>query len=248
MSKSETTSIFAERLTDLINDEKISLGKLEEATGISKSALSKYTNNEAEAPITNVVKLAKHFNVSADYLLGISGAPTNDKDLQFICDYTGLSLESVETLNKYCTMIIPTLPGMSKRIFEFKEIFSVLDDIIQNQNVVTGLIDILKMNKQVKKDCREIEKFIALVENVKTRDDYEQVCQEYFEYIEKFGEKANYLEFKISKDFEWVFKRYYYSEYKKRNELSDFCDKKFEKLYEIYEDYTGDENADNNKA
>lgn len=102
MPKSETTSTFAERLTDLINDEKISLGKIEEATGISRSALSKYTNNEAEAPITNVVKLAKYFHVSADYLLGVSDAQTNDKDVQFICDYTGLSAEAIKNIRQLC--------------------------------------------------------------------------------------------------------------------------------------------------
>ena len=102
MPKSETTKIFAERLSDLIADKNISLGKLEQMTGISKSALSKYTNDEAEAPITSIVKLAQYFDISADYLLGLSDARTADKDLQFVCDYTGLSAESIEKLRNYC--------------------------------------------------------------------------------------------------------------------------------------------------
>ncbi len=98
MPKNATTEKFAEILTDLIADKKISLEKLGNEIGVSKATLSKYTNNEAEAPIGNIVKLAKYFNVSTDYLLGVSSAKTNDKDLQFICDYTGLSAEAIETL------------------------------------------------------------------------------------------------------------------------------------------------------
>ncbi len=100
MPKNATTETFAERLADLIADRNISLDKIGKEIGVSKSTLSKYTNDEAEAPIGTLVKLANYFNVSADYLIGISEAKTNNKDLQFICDYTGLSNETIETLHK----------------------------------------------------------------------------------------------------------------------------------------------------
>lgn len=98
MPKNETTETFAERLADLIADKNISLEKIGKEIGISKSTLSKYTNDEAEAPIGNLVKLANYFNVSADYLLGISEAKTNNKKLQFVCDYTGLSAEAIKKI------------------------------------------------------------------------------------------------------------------------------------------------------
>lgn len=102
MSKSETTAVFAERLTDLINDFDISYRDLEKCTGISASAISKYTNEGAQAPITTVAKLAKYFGVSADYLLGISDAKTSDKDIQAVCDYTGLSAEAIKNIRQLC--------------------------------------------------------------------------------------------------------------------------------------------------
>lgn len=98
MTETNTTKIFSDRLDDLMYERKITLRDLESATGISRSALNNYKRDVSECGINNVVKLAKYFGVSADYLLGLSDAETNDKDVQFICDYTRISAEAVESL------------------------------------------------------------------------------------------------------------------------------------------------------
>ena len=38
--------------------------------------------------------------MSADYLLGLSNTPTTNKNIQFICDYTGLEENTIEELRK----------------------------------------------------------------------------------------------------------------------------------------------------
>ena len=43
-------------------------------------------------------KLAEHFHVSADYLLGLTDVKTEDRDLRFVCDYLGLSEETVKAM------------------------------------------------------------------------------------------------------------------------------------------------------
>lgn len=56
--------------------------------------------SDSRKPKVDVIKaLAQHFNCSTDYLLGLSDAPTNDKDLSFVCSYTGLSQEAVSYLH-----------------------------------------------------------------------------------------------------------------------------------------------------
>lgn len=66
----------------------------------------------------DIIAIANHFGVSADYLLGRSEAPTSDKDLQAVCDYTGLSPDTVERLRK-----IPSYVGG-------KESFPLLDEAL----------------------------------------------------------------------------------------------------------------------
>jgi transcriptional regulator with XRE-family HTH domain len=46
--------------------------KLSKATGISEGLISDYKNDKVKPAIENLVKIADYFNVSADYLLGLS--------------------------------------------------------------------------------------------------------------------------------------------------------------------------------
>lgn len=66
----------------------------------------------------DIIAIANHFDVSADYLLGRSEAPTSDKDLQAVCDYTGLSPDTIKRLRE-----IPSFVGG-------KESFPLLDEAL----------------------------------------------------------------------------------------------------------------------
>lgn len=99
MTGTETTKTFQTRFEDLMIESGKPLRDIANDTGISRAALNNYANDKAEIGINNVVKLAKYFNVSADYLLGLSDAKTNDKELQAICDFVGLNECAVLTLN-----------------------------------------------------------------------------------------------------------------------------------------------------
>lgn len=63
------------------------------------STITKYYNGDRHLSVSAIRKFANYFNVSSDYLLGLSNAPTNDKNLQAICDYTGIDVQNVLRLN-----------------------------------------------------------------------------------------------------------------------------------------------------
>ena len=62
---------FAERLVELRAENNISQAKLALALGISNGTIAFWETNKAEPTAPNIVLVAKFFNVSADYLLGI---------------------------------------------------------------------------------------------------------------------------------------------------------------------------------
>jgi len=93
--KKQITSEFATRLMDLIYDSKESISYLADKTGVASGALSKYQNSINEPSISNLVLIANHFNVSTDYLLGLTNVKTRDIDIQAICKKTGLSEKSI---------------------------------------------------------------------------------------------------------------------------------------------------------
>ena len=62
-----------EKLKDLRVERGLTLEQLEKQTGISRSALGQYENNEyKDISHTTIVTLARFYGVSADYLLGLT--------------------------------------------------------------------------------------------------------------------------------------------------------------------------------
>lgn len=103
MAKSEITKIFSERLEELTErkkdiDYKLSDKQQAEQMGIPYPTFTKYKNNTAECPISTVVKIARYYNVSTDYLLGLQREPTNDANIIAITEYTGLTKKAVEKI------------------------------------------------------------------------------------------------------------------------------------------------------
>lgn len=103
--KKEIDGNFAKLLSELLQKVKTENGIIQDdvakAIGVSRQALGKWANGETVPDILDLKKLAKYFNISADYLLGLTNNKTNDITVKAICEYTGLSDEAVESLADY---------------------------------------------------------------------------------------------------------------------------------------------------
>lgn len=89
---------FGERLGDLISNSKTTATALAKDTGLSQSAISDYLNKDRAPDCATVYALARHFSVSADYLLGIDPIPATNLTVRDIHRKTGLSEENVNRL------------------------------------------------------------------------------------------------------------------------------------------------------
>lgn len=63
---------FAERVVELLEEKNITKYKLAQDTGISKSVLSDYCLGKVQPTADVIITVAKYFDVSCDYLLGLS--------------------------------------------------------------------------------------------------------------------------------------------------------------------------------
>ena len=93
---SDATKSFADKLQDLISEDGGTIRELVAATKVS--SLSKYQNDAAEAGINSLVKIARYFNVSTDWLLGLSDCKSISGNAKTASMFTGLSTESVRAL------------------------------------------------------------------------------------------------------------------------------------------------------
>lgn len=95
-----TNETFAERLKTLRENAGKKRQEVADSLGITRASLEYYEKGKRKPDIEVLVKIAEYYKVSTDYLLGLSNAQTVDKDIQFICDYTGLSEKAVNMLVK----------------------------------------------------------------------------------------------------------------------------------------------------
>lgn len=100
--KKEIDGNFAKLLSELLQKVKTKNGIVQDdvakAIGVSRQALGKWANGETVPDILDLKKLAKYFNVSSDYLIGLSDNKTTKAELRMVCDYTGLSKENIEVI------------------------------------------------------------------------------------------------------------------------------------------------------
>lgn len=62
---------FAERLKELRSEKSLSIQALSKATDIGVASICRWENGQADIKIDQLITLARFFDVTADYLLGL---------------------------------------------------------------------------------------------------------------------------------------------------------------------------------
>lgn len=89
---------FKDRLRELRIEKKCSVRSLAESLEKSESAIRMWETGKAKPDADTLIKLSDFFEVSTDYMLGISGVKTLDTDMQALCSMTGLSEKAIANI------------------------------------------------------------------------------------------------------------------------------------------------------
>ena len=96
MSQAYLPGDTRQRIQDLIKDSSITQAELAGIIGLSESALSRYLKGQTQMLGDGyIIKIAKHFNVSTDFLLGETDIPDRKN---YDIEELGLSAESAKLL------------------------------------------------------------------------------------------------------------------------------------------------------
>lgn len=100
--KYDRTQGFPKRLFDLLGGENADRGeyaKLAREIGVSTAAISNYISGLTGVSADNLIAIAKYFNVSTDYLLGLDDVPKRQgSPLSATAAYLGLPEDILEVL------------------------------------------------------------------------------------------------------------------------------------------------------
>ena len=91
-------SIFATRFRKLIETRKDTQSNISKTLKIARQTVSMYYNGETIPTADKLYQIAVYFNVSADYLLGLTGEPAADEVVRAMCEETGLHSAAIESL------------------------------------------------------------------------------------------------------------------------------------------------------
>ena len=101
------------KIRSLREERKINQQKVAMDLQISQASISKYEVGSAEPDIGTIIKLAEYFNVSTDYLLGVSEtkkpltkSDLTDKEIEHLVTYRSLSKTQIEKVGAYIQGIL----------------------------------------------------------------------------------------------------------------------------------------------
>ena len=91
--------IFAQRLRLLMTEHSTKQTDLAEHLGLTRQAISKYADGSVLPNIENLQKICEFFNVSSDYMIGLSNSESVVDEERYCSDFTGLNTNSIKVLN-----------------------------------------------------------------------------------------------------------------------------------------------------
>lgn len=90
---------FSKRLAYLLSYTKTTQIKLAEILGSTRQSISEYVTGRSLPNAEKIRKIADYFNTSSDYLIGRTEALSFSTDMISMCNYTGLSEDSLNRLH-----------------------------------------------------------------------------------------------------------------------------------------------------
>lgn len=136
------TEEFAKRLKQLRLAKGVSLQKAAEALGVTPQSLSLYEKGLRTINIDLLNEVARYFEVSADYLIGLSDVGSTDTDMKAVCDFVGLSEEAVKRLQQI-NLRLQKKEGIRQYPKTTNECYKLCLNIFINEYLDDFLIEIL---------------------------------------------------------------------------------------------------------
>lgn len=163
-------NVFIKNLSKLIEDKKTenkTQNQIADEIGISTGALSKYLNGNATPKADVLYLLAKYFNVTTDYLLGLSDVKTTDPELKNVCNYTGLNENTIAffrysrytELSLFIEFLIFELFSTDIECLKFYDGYLMNDSI--NSEYILNCIDISNRIEEIEEELNKAEERVS---------------------------------------------------------------------------------------
>ena len=122
------TEKFASNLIKLREENNMTQEQFAKKIGITRQSLSLYEKAERTINIDVLTTITKKFDVSADYLLGLSEVRSVDSNIKVACEVTGLSEKSIDNIKNGC------FP--SEEVYNKELVFIMLNSLLSSAEIL----------------------------------------------------------------------------------------------------------------
>ena len=178
-----SNTIFTERFKELFDKDNIPYIQLGNKTGVRQSLLNNYYNGKSFPTIENLIKISQYYNVSTDYLLGLSNNSTTDTTAQGVCNYFGINERVVQGIKDNIDDLFEDLDEDER-----EETQQVLEKVVTSETYILSYITQEILDAIVTKDSDNFFKSAAWKNNAHIQD-----------MLSFAPDTFNYNEFKIYK-------------------------------------------------
>lgn len=93
------SNIIAERILTLRRNANERQEDLAKALNCNRGTIANYEKGARTPDAETLAQIAKHYNTTTDYIVGLSDVTTSNITVKEICDYTGLCEETINVLH-----------------------------------------------------------------------------------------------------------------------------------------------------
>lgn len=221
-----------ETIKKLRTDNHLTQVEFAEKLNCNRQKIADWERGKSTPSADDLTILSSVFNVSADYLLGLTENKTIDEELKFVCNYTGLNEDSVKTLSGHVydirTTDILNLLLSEEKYFDFYLFCKNLRNYRKQYDSLTGLKE-----AAVKCTFNASNKYNSLTQ-----------ARQLIDKVNEENDKKDLSEYRLIKDFKSFLDEYCKTEFEKYAEISleyqkarQIANKNYEKLADMYLNY-----------
>ena len=192
---------IGEKIATLRAEKQETQQQLADSLGVKRETIKFWEGGNRQIKGGDIIKIARHFGISTDYLLGISDVKAPETSMQAVCDMTGLSEKSILSIQIFKALHNEELNAMLTDDC-FSDVLSSMDSLnyysefLQDQIKYSEHLSFYEKNEENEKLLRELFQkfrfyrfeavsfFMKLIDRLYKSDDAEK-CYETL--IEKIG-------------------------------------------------------------
>ena len=159
---------FPTRLRELMAEHKVTQQELADLLALgSRQTVSQYRDGKTKPPIDKLIKIANRFNVSTDYILGLTESKLTDIGDRGIQERLGLSDKAIEILSK--NNYGKHGKGLFRKLLNYKDwefppIIESLNMIIEEMNSPDSFLNLFTDYRNYKPDYNK-KRFYTLYQD-----------------------------------------------------------------------------------